>query len=213
MKLLSCHSELAKNLWNYSGQKLEMPRTLGMTILFFTLAGSVWAELPAVQTAINEGLPVESVKTLIAEGQAKQVPAAELDAAVQRRLASLRSAKAMLQETGYGKCPAAQQRELTVAVANALESKVTTDALRETLKAGGGSRVMRLQAAVEAGEAIKLLGVDDATVAALMRDFVTRNLGRGEIVRAVQFVSQQHRAGVAGQQIRESLWKKTTTNK
>jgi hypothetical protein len=83
---------------------------------------------------------------------------------------------------------------------------VPTDGLRQVLKAGGGMRAMRLQAVVEAGESLKLLGVDDATVTALMQDFVSRNLGRGEIVRAVQFVSQQHRAGVAGPRIRELLW-------
>jgi len=175
--------------------------------LLLILAGSVCAEPAAVQQAIQEGLPVESVRTLIAEGQAKQVPAAELEAAVQRRLTTLRAAKAMLQDAGYGKCPAAQQQELVAAVGRALESKVPTDALRQVLKAGGGTRAMRLQAVVDAGESLKLLGVEDATAAALMQDFVARNLGRGEILRAVQFVSQQHRAGIAGLRIRELLWR------
>jgi hypothetical protein len=174
--------------------------------LLLILAGSVCAEPAAVQQAIQEGLPAESVRTLIAEGRAKQVPAAELDAALQRRLAALREAKAMLQDAGYGRCPAAQQQELVAAVGRALESKVPADALRQVLKTGGGTRAMRLQAVVDAGESLKLLGLNDATVSALMQDFVARNLGRGEILRAVQFVSQQHRAGVAGPKIRESLW-------
>jgi hypothetical protein len=28
---MNCHSELARNLWNLSGMKLEIPRRLGMT--------------------------------------------------------------------------------------------------------------------------------------------------------------------------------------
>jgi len=173
--------------------------------LFLILAGSVCAEPAAVQQAIQEGLPTESVRTLIAEGQAKQVPAAELDAAAQRRLASLREAKAMLRANGYD-CVGPGQQELMATVGRALESKVPADALRQVLKAGGGMRAMRLQAVVDAGESLKLLGVDNATVSALMQDFVSRNLGRGEILRAVQFVSQQHRTGVAGPRIRDLLW-------
>ena len=175
--------------------------------LLLILAGSVCAEPAAVQQAIQEGLPAEPVRTLIAEGQAKQVPAAELDAALQRRLTSLRDAKTMLQETGYGKCPATQHQELIATVGRALESKVPSDALRQVLKSGGGARAMRIAAIVDAGESLKLLGLDDTTLGALMQDFVARNLGRGEVLRAVQFASQQHRAGVAGPKIRESLWR------
>jgi len=177
--------------------------------LLVIFTGIAYAEPSAIQTATQEGLPVEAVRTLIAEGQAKQVPAAELEAAVQRRLTALRAAKVMLLETGYARCPAEQQQKLMASVARALESRVPDAALRQTLKWGGGSRVMRLQAVVEAGESLKLLGVDDSTVAALMQDFVTRNLGRGEILRSVQFVSQQHRAGVAGPRMRELLWQRS----
>jgi hypothetical protein len=175
-------------------------------LLVLFLAGNATAEPAAIETAAREGLPVESVRTLIAEGRAKKVPEAELDAAVQRRLAALRSAKALLQETGYMECPAAQRQGLMAAVAQALESRLSESALRETLQAGGGSRMMRIQAIVEAGESLQLLGVDGATAATLMQDFAGRDLGRGEILRAVQFITQQHRAGMTGPQIRESLW-------
>lgn len=183
-------------------------KTCWLTLI---LAASVCAEPTAVQQAIREGLPAESVRALIAEGQAKQVPPSELEAAAQRRLAALREAKTLLFETGYMRCPVAQQQELMAAVGRALESKVPATALRQALKAGGGTQALRVQAAVEAGESLKLLGLDDATVEALMQDFVTRNLGRGEIVRAVQFVSQQYRAGVPGAKIREQLWSATTS--
>jgi hypothetical protein len=180
--------------------------------LLLILAGSVCAEPAAVQQAIQEGLPAEPLRTLISEAQAKQVTAADLDGALQRRLMSLREAKAMLMETGYGRCPLAQQQELMATVGRALESKVPADALRSALKAGGGTQTMRIQSVVDAGESLKLLGLDDATVGTLMQDFVARNLGRGEILRAVQFASQQHRAGVAGPKIRELLWSDTTTS-
>jgi len=177
-------------------------------LLLLFLATNAGAEPAAIETAAREGLPVEPVRSLIAEGQAKKVPAAELDAAVQRRLAALRLAKGLLQETGYTQCPAAQRQGLMGAVAQAMESRVSESALHETLRAGGGSRTMRVQAVVEAGESLQLLGVDEATVAALMQDFVERSLGRGEILRAMQFISQQHRSGMTGSQIRKSLWQR-----
>jgi|GEM_PF-2009399 len=172
----------------------------------------ICAEPSVLQQAMQEGLPLGPFRSLIAEAQAKQVPPAELDAALQRRLTALRAAKAIILECGYGKCPAPQQQELMVAVGRAMESRVPTEALRQALKAGEGSQTMRLQAAVEAGETLKLLGLDDPTVGTLMYDFVVRKLGRGEILRAVQFVSQQYRAGIPGPTIRDQLWNNTTTN-
>lgn len=179
--------------------------------LFLLLAGSVCAEPVVVQQAIQEGLPAAPLRTLIAEAQAKQVPAAELDTALERRVTALHTAKTMLLEAGYGQCPAAQQQELIVTVGRALESNVPADGLRLALKTCSGARALRLQGVVEAGESLKLLGLDDATVTALMQDFAERNLGRGEMLRAIQFAGQQHRAGVAGPQIRERLWSSSTT--
>ena len=162
--------------------------------------------LEVARAAGREGLPVGAIVTLVEEGLAKQAEAGAVCAAAQRRLDALREARKMVMDSGYPECGAPPQQALMAAVASALECLVPRDALLGVLKIGGGTRAMRIKTVVEAGESLKLLGLDAAAVASFMGDFAGRDLGRMEILRAIRFVEQQHRAGIAASRIREMLW-------
>ncbi len=160
--------------------------------------------LVLLNAAGNEGLPVEAILLRLEEGAVKKVDAALLYQGAQQRLDSLRTAKELLAGVSpRGRpCP-----ELLTSVSSALESGVPADGLRRAIQLGDQMRLCRLKTVVEAGESLKLMGLDDATVTGLMEDFVRHNLCCGETLRAVRLVGEQHRENVPGPQIRESLAK------
>lgn len=160
--------------------------------------------LDLLTVAGNEGLPVEAILLRLEEGAVKKVDAALLEQSAQQRLNSLRAANQLLAGLSpRGRpCP-----ELLPSVASALESRVPADALQRAIQLGDQMRLCRLKTVVEAGESLKLMGLDDATVAGLMEDFVRHNLCCGETLRAVRFAGEQHRSNIAGPQIREALAK------
>lgn len=162
--------------------------------------------LDEVEAAAKEGLPTATILSRLEEGAAKQVEAAALRAAVFQRLESLKTAQQLLRDGNYGNCPEVFRAELLSVLASACENRVPTDGLRRVLKREGVPQTGRLIAAIEGAETLKLVGLDDDTVTALMDDFVVRDLQRGEILRAVRYAAQRHREGVAGRLIREALW-------
>jgi len=160
--------------------------------------------LTLLTVAGNEGLPVDAILLRVEEGAVKKVDAMLLEQSVQQRLDSLRTAKELLAGlSSRGRpCP-----ELMTSVSSALESGVLADGLRSAIQLGDQMRLCRLKTVVEAAESLKLMGLDDVTVVALMEDFVRNNLCCGETLRAVRLVGEQHRENVPGPQIRESLAK------
>ena len=166
--------------------------------------------LEVVANAAGEGLPVETILTRIEEGVAKQVGATALEQSVRQRLDSLRRAKVVLEQAGTKESITGRQRELIPVVASALESQVTVAGLRRAVEHGSSLRLCRLKTAISTGESLKLMGLDDETVASFMDDFVTRRLCCGETLRAARLVGEQHRAGVGGPKIRELLWGRGT---
>jgi len=162
--------------------------------------------LDLIAVALKEGLPPDAVVTRLGEGVVKRADAAALRATVQRRVDTLRTAKPLLTDAGHPFWNTPPMQGLLVAVASAIESDVPMAGLRQALKQAGGTRAMRIKFVIEAGESLKLMGLDAETISRLMEDFAARSLGCGEIVRTTQFIGQQHRAGVAGSRIREMLW-------
>lgn len=162
--------------------------------------------LAIVSAAAKQDLPVNGLWTLLEEGAVKQASPAVLLQHATRRLELLQQAQRLLAETGFAACDTAARHELADAIARALESSLTIAAVRRPLQAAAGHYTWRLKTAVEAGELLRLSGVDDDTVGALMEDFLLRGLRRGEILRATSRAIQQHRQGLRGEQIRAALW-------
>jgi hypothetical protein len=188
---------LAAECWNHLVNHFrEKPYTVA----------EIQPSLDLLAAALKEGMPADAVVTRLEEGVVKRADAATVRATVQRRMDALRTAKPLVTEAGYPLWSTPPMQGLLMAVASAIESDVPMAGLRQALKLGGGTRAMRVKFVVEAGESLKLMGLDAETISRLMEDFATRNLGCGEIVRATQFIGQQHRAGVAGPRISEMLW-------
>jgi hypothetical protein len=174
--------------------------------------GEIQPSLDVVAIAAKEGLPVEAVLIRLEEGVVKQADQAALVHTVRQRLDALRRAREILSDPSVGPLGYRRQQELLAVVASALESRVPVEGMRRALEAGSGFRLCRLKTVVQAGESLKLMGLDDETVSSLMEDFVTRNLCCGEMLRAARLAGQQHRAGAPDSQIRELLWKGNAAN-
>jgi hypothetical protein len=163
------------------------------------LAGSVTA-------AERAGLPVVTVVSRIDEGLAKQVPADAMERAIQTRLDALKAAQGLLAGAGYTDLSVEPARQLLSATAMATESGVPADDLRAVLTRAQGRAAMRLASVVGAGESLHLAGFAPPATRALMIDCIDRNLGRMEILRAVNHCIQQKRAGRSDDEIRAALW-------
>lgn len=161
--------------------------------------------LAPLQEAVRQALPLESVWTRIEEGVAKGVSAQALQDAVRQRLASLEQAAAILREAGYSGRNRRHDK-LIKSLALAMESGISADSLRGILTRTEGGQYERIQSIVEAGEVMRLNGMDEATVTQMMNDFTERKMRRTEIIRAARFAMQQHSAHVEGTRIRQQLW-------
>jgi hypothetical protein len=160
----------------------------------------------AIEACESEGLPAEPLRTRLLEGLAKRAAPDALAAAVDARLAALRSARDMIRAAGYGDPAEPSHGELLASTARAVESGVPAADLATVLSRGEGGSGGRMQTIVESGESLTLAGVDAATVRAFMMDCLDRNLRRMEMLRAARFSIQQHRGGMNGAEIRRALW-------
>jgi hypothetical protein len=167
--------------------------------------------LDILATASAQGLPVNGLWNRLEEGVVKRATPSVLHQQVAQRLTHLIVAHRLVMESGFTNCAAPIRQDLTDAVAQALESGLNATAVRRPLQAAAGQATARVKTAVEAGESLYLTGVDDATVGALMEDYLARGLGRGEMLRATSRAIQLHRQGLHGDQIRAALWSSDTT--
>jgi len=166
---------------------------------------ATWECLVPVQEAVRLGLPADPVLARIEEGAAKGVEGKVLQEAGRQRLANLQSAATVLKQTGYAdRC--AKHDQLMKSVALALESGLSADELQGVLARANGGQSERMRSIVEAGETMRLSGMDEATVGQMMTDFMQRNMRRMEVIRASRFAVQQHRRHVEGTRIRQQLW-------
>jgi len=161
--------------------------------------------LDPVFLAAAEGLPAAPVLAKVEEGVSKGASADAVRAAAEQRAAALSRAHALLaSETGAAAAQGTDER-LLVASALALESGVSETSLRRVLGRGTGPGGL-VVAAIEAGEALHLAGLDPQTVEALMLDCVDKRLRRPEVLRAVRMAVQRSREGLQGGALRDALW-------
>lgn len=161
--------------------------------------------LAPVEAAVREGLPPEAVLARIEEGVAKGAPAEALQEAGRQRLASLGQAAAVLRDAGFGGRSAGHD-QLMKSVALALESGISAGTLKGVLSLGRGGQSERMRSIVEAGETMRLSGMDESIVGQVMNDFAERNMRRTEVLRASRFAIQQHESRVEASRIRDQLW-------
>lgn len=156
--------------------------------------------LQSVITARQQHLAVQPLMDKIEEGLAKRAPAPALSQACEYRYRQLVSASRLAAET--------QQTDSQVMESSlqALESGVSEETIRQVLTAGKGKGKAQVQSAIEAAETLHLNGLDASSVQSLATDCLQRNLRRSEILRTVRYSCQQHRAGMSGNAIRQSLW-------
>lgn len=142
------------------------------------------AILAPVRDATRAGLPSAHVLDKIEEGLAKTADADSIVAAAQNRLEYLAAARSVVGE-GPASCARGEQR-LLVSVALALESGMPRALIDAAIEAGEGERPGRLSAVVGAGESLHLAGRSAEDVKQFMLSCVARDLGRGQIVKAVK---------------------------
>jgi hypothetical protein len=161
--------------------------------------------LAPVQEAVRQGLPADPVLMRVEEGAAKGVDANALQDAGKQRLDNLARAAEILRQAGYDGVRTRHEL-LMKSVTLALESGLSADTLKGVLITAGGGQSERMRSIVEAGETMRLSGMDEGTVGQMMADFSERNMRRTEVIRASRFAVQQHRAHVEGTRIRQQLW-------
>jgi hypothetical protein len=154
----------------------------------------------------RQGIPAAVLSRRLDEGLAKNVEPSRLLDALQSRLDTMVRARAMLLDARYDPASGSACEGLLAATGLALESGVPAEDLAAILGRGNGQSAARIQGVVEAGETLRLAGIDSATARQLMDDCLDRDLRRMEMLRAVRFAVQQHRGGMEGGQIRKSLW-------
>lgn len=158
-----------------------------------------------LREAAQLGFEIEPLMLRLEEGAAKGADASALRTSVENRWRHMRTAAEILQKSNY---PLDRERapSLLGSAALALESGIEAESLVEVLSRGGGGQIERMRSILEAGETLRLNGMDEPTVRQLMLDFLDRNLRRMEIQRAVRFVAQQQLRNMEGQRIRRQLW-------
>ncbi|MEI8141175.1 MAG: hypothetical protein WCI03_15080 [bacterium] len=154
---------------------------------------------PALQ-ACKQGLPARSILDKIQEGLVKRVPAETLAQACHKRYRHLERATSLANTTGQPSGGVIYSATL------ALESGMSEQTLEKVLTESRGRRPGQVQAVIEAGESMMLNGMNENAVSTLMIDCLQRNLRRSEVLRTVRYSCQQHRSGMNGDTIRQSLW-------
>jgi len=160
---------------------------------------------PAYRAA-GEGVPPSAVMDKIEEGLGKGVPVEQIAQAAQRRTEYMITARNTVrsQAKAMGKGEAA----LVTAMALAMESGVSPDALDRVVGGADPYRAGPMQTAVAAGEMLCLSGFSMDEVEVFMQDYLQRDLRRSEALRAVRYASERRREGMAFRAIRQSLWGK-----
>ncbi len=170
----------------------------------FTVAQGAAMLEPVFETA-RAGLPPGPVLAKVDEGALKRVSSQLVAGAARNRAAALASARDLLRDAGFSRAPG-DGGGVLVSVALALESGLPAPALEPVVAAGRGKPFGQVKAVVEAGETLHLAGVAPDTARDLMLDFLERNLRRPEVFRAVRWARERHRDGLAGDDLRRSVW-------
>jgi GH24 family phage-related lysozyme (muramidase) len=148
-----------------------------------TAAQTLVVVTPAFEVA-REKLPSSFVLEKIMEGITKQVDEEILIQAAVRQATAMKRGHQLLHET-LGE-PSCRHDELLIAIAHGLESELPEPLFRAVLPSCRNMGFNRLQTLLGAGEMLKLGGVSTNEIQRLLLDFAQRNLGRGQMLRAVQ---------------------------
>ena len=162
--------------------------------------------LTILEQAHDDALPLDALVSRFEEAVAKTVPSKKIHQSLAKRLESLRNAKRLLINVGLEPSVQKPYDQLIVAIASASESGVHERAMESVLSDSAGDSSCHIQMVIEAGELLKLAGIEDANIDTLMRDFHDRSLCCSEILRVVRLVAQRHRDGIAPEAILENLW-------
>lgn len=156
--------------------------------------------LEPVRKAGQQHLPTRPLLDKLEEGLIKQVKPESLHQAISTRYDCLVQASQLTQIIQP------PSDKVLYSVTRALESGVPEPVLQSVITESKGQNSGQIQAVVEAGETMYLNGLDATSVQTLMTDCLQRRLRRSEILRTTRYACQQHRAGMQGQAIRQSLW-------
>jgi len=161
--------------------------------------------LAPAEKAAALGLPCDSILNKLKEGAAKGVEPPMLIQAAEARLGALKTG-AKLAAQYRAVCNSAQCRQLEAALANAVESGMSPNALEAVVKQAPDAAPARLAAAVAAGEDLFLSGFSEEDASQFMVDCLDRKLRRGEMLRALRFAQDRFREGMDGKEALRLLW-------
>jgi hypothetical protein len=160
-----------------------------------------------LQAGVREGLPAEALLEKAQEGVTKGMSAAVVAAAVERRRVCLAEAQALAAHSVPAES-AGRSGEVVSALGLAIESGLAPEAAAALLAHAGGRSAKQLVWVAEAGEALVLSGFSAEDVGALMIDYLQRDLGRSETLRAVRYACDQRHEGAQLRDVRRGLWGK-----
>ncbi len=162
------------------------------------------ALLKPVYTAQTEALPTECVFIRIEEGLAKKVDAPRIVKAAETRLSCLRLADRMIVAARPER--GGEHRHMVMHTCMALESGLPEEVLQNIFNRPGGFRYGRMIQVIEAGETLQLTGLAPQDIQHVMTDFLDRDLSRGEVLRAVDYILAEKAKGRDFQSIHAELW-------
>jgi hypothetical protein len=173
-------------------------------LLLFSLPLFARSPEEVLAAARAEGLPVLSLEDRLREGRAKGIEDPILVAALERRSALLIQSRELLRNQNYP-LDAPPVQELWVTLARVLEGGMSEEHAVAVLDAAAGSFAGRVSTALEAGESMRLGGVDAETSSRIMRGFIEKEWSRPEILRAARTARQLASAGNSGPDIEQRL--------
>ncbi len=157
----------------------------------------------AVDTA-RRSLPPHLILEKVEEGLAKHVGSDALISAIHKRADLMITAQEMLNRCES--IPGHGADMLIPSLTKAIESGVPDSSLQQLFSSKEHLRPGRLRGAIEGGELLHLAGLSAEQVSTFMKDCLSRDLRRSEVIRAIRFVESQNQQGMTFENIRRSLW-------
>jgi hypothetical protein len=172
-------------------------------------AGGLTAEtarqcLMIAEEACKNGLSPDPVLSRIEEGLAKNASPDTLLQAATKRVQAMKTVAPLVRAAGFDQTRPAHD-SLVMASAMALESGVSPGGLQGVLTLSQGQQAERLRVIIEAGQTLRLGGLDDEAVGKMMNEYMERNMRCGEVMRATRTALQQHRGEMDDSRIQTTL--------
>lgn len=182
----------------------RVDQTLGQCRKNGLTAAECKALLDPVHAAQAESLPTDCIFIKIEEGLAKKVETPRIARATEMRLACLRRADRMVAAARPER--GGEHQHMVMHTCMAIESGLPEEVLQPIFNRPGGFRYGRMIQVIEAGETLQLAGLAPQDIQHAMTDFLDRNLNRGEVLRAVDYILEELAKGRDFQSIHAELW-------